>query len=88
MTCRVELMMALHYACTPLPYARHEPQHRYSPVVKAVQKAWLAKGFIVLADEHDKLEYGSDYVGTEALRVWTEAMCQVPEPVLKWEIPR
>lgn len=55
MTCRVELMMALHYACTPLP------------------------------DQH---EFNSDYVGTEALRVWTEAMCEVPEPVLKWEIPR
>ncbi len=82
MTTRVELMMALHHACTPLPYPEDNPH------VREVYANWLRKGYIVIADEHDKKQYGSVYRGTEALTVWTEALMQVPKPiqVTRWEI--
>lgn len=83
MTTRVELMMALHHACTPLPYPEINPH------VREVYARWLRKGYIVIADENDKRQYGSQYIATDALRVWTEALLEVPEPVqvTRWEVP-
>lgn len=82
--------MALHYACTPVPYAAHDFAHHNSSVVQEIHRRWLRKGYIVPASEHEAREYGSEYVATEALTVWTEALMQVPPPALveRWEIPR
>lgn len=82
---RIELMMALHYSCSPMPYPERD-----SPHVRKTHERWLAKGFIVPASAHDRSVYGTEYTGTDALRVWTEALMEIPEPVqvMRWEIPR
>lgn len=89
MTCRIELEMALHYACRPTPYAEHDVRQRTSPIVRDIHARWLRKGYIVPASADQKHSYGSEYTGTEALTVWTEALMKVPEPVKveRWEIP-
>jgi hypothetical protein len=90
MSSRLEIIMACHYASSYAPYAAHDFQHRNSPAVDDIHRRWLRKGFIVPASDRDAAMYGTEYVGTEALKVWTEAMMEVAEPiqVLRWEIPQ
>lgn len=90
MSSRLAVMMACHYASSYAPYAAHDFQHRNSPAVIEITQRWLAKGYIEPASERDARMYGTEYVGTEALKVWSEAMTEVPEPiqVTRWEIPQ
>lgn len=86
----LEIQMALHFVTRPTPYAEHEPEHRHSAAVRRVLENFLARGFIERANPMEQSSvYRTEYVATEGLRVWTEALCAVPKPkrVERWEIP-
>lgn len=76
----LEIQMALHYRCRPTPYAEHEPAHRNSPAVARVHRLFLARGYIVEASAQDFAACRTEYVATEALHVWADALCAVPRP--------
>ena len=80
----LEIQMALHFWTRPTKYAEHEPEHRNSRAVQAILVDFVRRGLLLqtLTNHH-----GEIYEATEALGVWTEALCAVPFPVQKWVIP-
>lgn len=78
----LEITMALHYYTIPEPYALRHPDHRYSSAVAEIHRRWVAKGFLV-----PSVQPGLEFDATEALHVWSCALCNVPQPVQQWVIP-
>lgn len=83
----LELIMALHYCTVARPYSVDEPGHRYSQCVREIQRDWLARGYLELADPAPVEPTDPDFRATEALRVWVHALCCVPKPVQEWIVP-
>ncbi len=85
----LEIQIALHYATRLGPYAEHDRNHRYSPAVLKTIANFLAFGYLANASAEDHAKYGSDYVKTEALDVWADALRNVrmPQRCTGWVIP-
>ncbi len=73
----------LHYYCRVEPYARNEPQHRYSEAVVSYTKQ------LVLAEMLTPSTCEDCYVVTEKGRAYIDALKSVKEPIQKftWEQP-
>lgn len=76
----LELMIGLHYYCSPYPYAVHDQAHANSPAVNSIKDMMLGKGLLVDNGE-------GDAKAGPALKTWIEAICSVPFPVMNWVIP-
>lgn len=78
-------MIGLHYWTASTKYAADDPMHANSPAVKEAVEDFINAGMLKRRDE--PTEYGSEYEGTDALRVWVEALCDVRWPVQVWVVP-
>lgn len=89
MSSRLEIMMACHYTSVVSPYAKDDPEHRWSRAVSEIHSRWLSRGYIKIADAALTAQYGTEYEATDALRVYTETLMKVlmPRRVERWEVP-
>lgn len=74
------ITLAIHYWTTPGPYAPDNPNHANSPAVRTWHAELLRAGLIIReADNYT--------ANNEAMRVYMDALCNVPFPVQKWVMP-
>lgn len=79
----LQIRMLLHYYAIAEPYAIHEVDHANSPAVREQLQHLINWGFLTT-----DLSNPSGYTVTDKGLVYVEAICNIPLPVMKWEIPK
>ena len=85
----LEIMIAIHYHVYPGTYSKDDLNHARSSAVKEIKERFLKLGLLKEARKEFKEKYGADYEGTEGLKVWVNALCNIPKPIMlmTWIIP-
>lgn len=84
MTTPLMIEIGLHYHTSAGDYGKGSGDNNWdSPIVQELIKSFVAGG--LLAESPSRCE--AKYYGTEALRVWVEALCTVRWPVQAWVVP-
>lgn len=80
----LEIDIALWYYCRPGDWRPHNGDNNEdAPAVKEVFCKFVELGLL----RRNNCGVFSNYVGTKALHVYVEALCNVPWPVQQWVIP-
>src|ERR1043166_2130044 len=82
----LKIMIGLHYWTTPTEYSADNLDHWESEGVQDAIADFVNAG--MLKKREGRSQYGSSYEGTDALRAWVEALCNVRWPVQVWVVPR
>ncbi len=85
MTNPLMISIALHYWTSPEEYDGGDTDHFHSGAVQGILRDYMALG--LLEKREPPSPYGANYKATDGLKVWVEALCNVPLPVKVWVIP-
>lgn len=79
----LQINMLLHYYAIAEPYAVREQEHANSPAVHE-QRHILVNWGLIKVD----ITNPSGFSVTDKGLVYVEAICNIPLPVMRWEIPK
>lgn len=90
----LHILIGIHYASRPAPYAESEPEHRYSKAVRAYTEDLVRAGLLTprepdTDDVPEHVRNTAAYAATDGLRMWVDALTDVPLPKLReaWTHP-
>jgi hypothetical protein len=84
----LHILIGIHYATRLEPYGEREPEHRYSKAVRAYTEDLVRAGLLIprepdTDDVSEHIRNTSAYAPTEGLRMWVDALTDVPPPKLR-----
>jgi hypothetical protein len=84
----LHILIGIHYAARVCPYGESEPEHRYSQAVRAYTEDLVRAGLLTPRapdgpniPEH--IRNTAAYAPTEGLRMWVDALTDMPIPKLR-----
>jgi hypothetical protein len=75
----LKISILLHYYCSPSDFRDGDFD---APAVREAIDDFLAAGLLERSEE-----LGVNYRATEATRIFVEAVCALPAPMLRWVMP-
>ena len=84
----LHILIGIHYYSRPIPYAWDRPEERYSKAVRAYTEDLVRAGLLTRRepdgdDVSEHIRNTAEYAATEGLRMWVDALTDVPLPKLR-----